>query len=139
MYPQDLIAAVSEKLKEIDTIEAPKEMMFWKTSWIREYPPVDYENFWYIRAASLLRKLYRKPIGINRLKKVYGGRSPGFVHYNHSASGSGAIIRRILQQLEKAGFVKKTEKSGRELTNAGRSILDKTAAEISRTESKITA
>lgn len=137
MYPLDLINAVAEKLKGLKELKAPKEAMFWKTAWSREFPPDDYENFWYIRAASLLRKLYRKPIGINRLKKVYGGRSPGYVHLKHSSKGSGAIIRRILQQLEKAGFVRTTDKNGRELTNAGRSILDKTSAEILKSESKM--
>ena len=82
----------------------------------------------------MLRKLYRKPIGVNRLKKVYGGRSPGYVHLKHSSKGSGTIIRRVLQQLEKAGYVRTTEKNGRELTNSGRSILDKTAAEIQKSE-----
>lgn len=110
--------------------------MFWKTGWYKEYPPVDYQNFWYIRAASILRKLYRKPIGVNHLKKEYGGRSPGYVHLKHSANGSGAIIRRILQQLEKAGLVQKTDKKGRIITNKGRSLLDATAAEILKTESQ---
>jgi small subunit ribosomal protein S19e len=54
----------------------------------------------------------------------------------HSSKGSGAIIRRVLQQLEKAGYVRTSDKNGRELTNAGRSILDKTAAEIQKSESK---
>lgn len=113
-------------------IKAPKEAIFWKTGWFKEYPPVDSENFWYIRAASLLRKLYRKPIGVNRLRKAYGGRDPGFVHLKHSAKGSGAIIRRVLQQLEEAGYLQKSEKSGRKITNKGRSLLDATAAEILR-------
>ncbi|MHA1673776.1 MAG: 40S ribosomal protein S19 [Promethearchaeota archaeon] len=134
VYPQDLIGSVAEKLKAEGSIKAPKEAIFWKTGWFKEYPPVDYKNFWYIRAASLLRKLYRKPIGVNRLKKVYGGRDPGYVHLKHSANGSGAIIRRILQQLEKAGYVLKVEKVGRKITNKGRSLLDATAAEILRAE-----
>jgi len=81
-----------------------------------------------------MRKLYREPIGVNHLRKEYGGRAPGYVHLKHSAKGSGAIIRRLLQQLGKIGYVQKTEKNGRELTNAGRSFLDKTAAEILREE-----
>ena len=82
----------------------------------------------------MLRKLYRRPIGVNRFKKIYGGRSPGKVHLKHSATGSGKIIRVILQQLEKAGFVYKTKGKGRELTNEGRSLLDKTAANIFQAE-----
>ena len=58
------------------------------------------------------------------------------LHLKHSSKGSGAIIRRVLQQLEKAGYVRTTEKNGRELTNSGRSLLDKTAAEIQKSESE---
>ncbi len=129
----ELITAVAAKLKEIKQIDAPKGAMFWKTGWFKEFPPVDAENFWFIRGASLLRKLYRKPIGVNRLRKEYGGRTSNVVHLTHSAKGSGAIIRRLLQQLEKAKLVQKSE-NGRELTNLGRSLLDKTAAEIQRSE-----
>ena len=105
--------------------------MFWKTGWFKEFPPEN-PDFWYIRAASMLRKLYRRPIGVNRFKKIYGGRSPGFVHLKHSATGSGKIIRVILQQLEKAGYVSKSSSDGRQITNTGRSLLDKTAAGITR-------
>jgi len=139
VYPADLIDAVAEKLKADNSLQVPDEAKFWKTSWMREFPPEDYRNFWYIRGASLLRKLYRGSIGINRLKKVYGGRTPGYVHLKHSSTGSGAIIRRILQQLETAGLVQKTDKKGRILTNAGRSLLDKTAASLQRVESTKTA
>ncbi len=129
----DLIPAVAAKLKEIKQIEAPSGAKFWKTGWFKEFPPEDAENFWFIRGASLLRKLYRNPIGVNRLRKQYGGRTSNIVHLAHSAKGSGAIIRRVLQQLEKAGLVQKAAK-GRELTNKGRSLLDKTAAELQRSE-----
>jgi small subunit ribosomal protein S19e len=130
----ELIPAVAAKLKEIKEIAAPTGAKFWKTGWFKEFPPEDAENFWFIRGASLMRKLYRNPIGVNHLRKQYGGRVTNVVHLAHSAQGSGAIIRRLLQQLEKAKLVQKTEK-GRELTNLGRSLLDKTAAELLRSES----
>ncbi len=77
-----------------------------------------------------MRKLYRNPIGVNRFKKIYGGRSPGFVHLKHSATASGKIIRVILQQLEKAGYVRTLKGKGRELTNEGKSLLDKVASKL---------
>ena len=139
VLPQDLINVVATQLKTDNSLQVPPEAKFWKTSWMREFPPEDYKNFWYIRGASLLRKLYRRPIGISRLKKIYGGRTPGYVHLKHTGKGSGAIIRRILQQLEKSGLVQKTDKNGRILTNAGRSLLDKAAATLQRAEVKPTA
>ncbi len=131
VFAEDLIEAVAQNLMEEDDLEPPKEAMFWKTGHYKEYPPNEFPKFWYVRAASMLRKLYRKPIGVNRFRKIYGGKKQGtHVHLNHSALASGAIIRRILQQLEKCGMVETSKKDGRTLTNKGRSFLDKTAAEL---------
>ena len=122
VFPGHLIAAVAAKLEDKASYlgwSRRAESVFWKTASIREFAPVDTENFWYIRAASMLRKLYHGGTGVNRLKKQYGGRTGSVMHAEHSKPGSGAIIRRIFQQLEKADLVKRTEKRGRELTNAG--------------------
>jgi len=89
------------------------------------------DNFWFIRCASLLRKIYvRKTIGVNKLRKEYGGRNRNHVHKKHSVPASGAIIRRCLHQLEGINLVKKIESKGRSLTPQGISLLDKTAMEI---------
>ncbi|MCP4760877.1 MAG: 40S ribosomal protein S19 [archaeon] len=129
-----LISAVAEKLKKIPGIKAPEESIFWKTACFKETAPNDEENFWFIRSASLLRKLYmRKVIGINKLRKEYGGRSKNHVHKKHSTPASGAIIRRCLQQLETSGLVKTIEGKGRSLTPSGFSLLDKTAMELYKT------
>jgi small subunit ribosomal protein S19e len=60
---------------------------------------------------------------------VYGGRKRRGVKKPKFRKGSGALIRNILQQLEKAGYVK-TEKQGRVVTPQGMAFLDKNAAEI---------
>lgn len=140
VFPEDLIANVADKLKDKKAypgVEPPKEVIFWKTAAVREFPPNEPIDFWYIRAASILRKLYRGTIGVNRLKKQYGGRTGNAMHTEHSKPGSGAIVRRIFQQLEKAQLVKKTDKNGRELTNAGRSLLDKAASDILKKERSV--
>ena len=140
VLPDELIDTVAGKLKDkknnpgVEPIVPPKDAIHWKTASFKEFPPMDEENFWYMRAASILRKLYSKTLGVNRLKRAYGGRSKNHVHLKHYLPGSGAIVRRILQQLEDAKLVKKTEKNGRALTNAGRSLLDKSAAEILKKE-----
>ena len=130
VYPNDLIVAVAEKLKKIPGVTPPDASQFWKTASFKEKAPIDQENFWYIRCASLLRKLFvNQVIGINKLRKEYGGRDKNHVHKKHKKPGSGAIIRRCLQQLQGVNLVKTTEK-GRSLTPAGVSLLDKTALEI---------
>ena len=72
------------------------------------------------------------PIGVNKLRKFYGGRNRRGPGLNHSAKGSGKIIRVALQQLEKANLLEKFEKSGRVLSSEGVSLLERTAYNLLR-------
>lgn len=131
--PGILIRTVAEKLKEYPEINPPQGSEFWKTAFFKELAPLDSENFWYIRCASLLRKLNKiGPIGVNRLRKFYGGRNRRGPGLNHSAKGSGKIVRAALQQLEDAKLITKTEKNGRKLSSEGKSLLERTAYSILR-------
>lgn len=115
--------------RNIPEVNPPEWAFYVKTSVAKERPPDD-PDWWYMRAASLLRKLYLYgPIGVERLRSFYGGRKDQGVRPEHHADGGGSNIRKILQQLEAAGLVEKTKK-GRVLTREGRSLLDKLAAEV---------
>jgi len=134
--PLKLIKKVASYLKENKVIEPPPWAMFVKTGVHKERPPQDLD-WWYIRAAAMMRKLYIKgPIGVSRLRKLYGGRHRRGHRPPKFARGSGAIIRKILQQLEAAGLVEKADKKGRALTAKGRDLLDEAAAAILRSERK---
>ncbi|MEM3555693.1 MAG: 30S ribosomal protein S19e [Candidatus Micrarchaeia archaeon] len=126
-----LISKVAEKLKEVEGVKPPEWMEFAKSGAHRERPP-EQENFWYIRCASILRKLYIKsPVGVNRLRREYGGRKHRGVKPEKFRKGSGSIVREALHQLEKVGFVEHSKK-GRALTGKGRAFLDATALEVSK-------
>lgn len=131
--PADLlIRRVAEKLKrEYEQVKPPVWAYFAKTGVHKERPPQD-PDWWYVRAASILRKLYKsgEPIGIERFRTIYGGRVNRGVAPERFAKASGSVIRKILQQLEAAGLVRKVPGRGRELTPQGRSLLDRTAKEI---------
>ena len=125
---QELIKKAANALKE--KIKAPEWSMFVKTGVAKERPPVD-RDWWYMRAASILRKIYLfGPIGTNKLRVKYSSRkNRGYVP-EKTFSGSGKIIRVILQQLEKEELLKKAEKGvhkGRIITPKGKSFLDKLA------------
>ncbi|MFX1274541.1 MAG: 40S ribosomal protein S19 [Promethearchaeota archaeon] len=134
--PKLLLDAIAKKLKEdYPEVTAPPKSRFWKTAFFKELAPVDSENFWYIRCASLMRKVKKHgPIGINRLRKLYGGRNRRGPGLSHSARGSGKIIRVALQQLENSNLILKTEKNGRILSPEGTSLLERTAHSILRTK-----
>ncbi|MEB3825675.1 MAG: 30S ribosomal protein S19e [Desulfurococcales archaeon] len=129
----ELIKRVAVKLKRYNEIKPPTWAYFVKTGVHKENPPTD-PDWWYIRAASILRKLYksRKPVGIERLRTVYGGRANLGSRPEHTRKASGSIIRKILQQLEAAGLVKTVPRKGRILSPAGMSLLDNTAYEVLR-------
>lgn len=130
--PAKLIQSIAEKLKEYPEIVPPEGSRFWKTAFFKELAPVE-EDFWYIRCASLLRKIDKfNEIGVNRLRKKYGGRNRKGSGLNHSAKASGKIIRVALQQLEKANLIEITEKNGRKVAKEGHSLLERTAYSILR-------
>src|SRR3989338_6581735 len=132
--PSELIEKASEELKKIESIKPPVWAAFVKTGVHKERHPVK-NDWWYMRAASILRKIYRLgPIGVSKLRVGYGGKKNRGYKTEHFYKGSGNILRKIMQQLEKEGFVKKEEKNvhkGRVLTAEGKKFLDAVALQIS--------
>ena len=129
--PSDLIEHVSKELESVEAISAPAWAAFCKTGAHAERPPLR-PDWWNMRAASVLRKVFLKgPIGVAKLKHLYGGKKNRGHKPEQFREGSGNIARKILQQLEKAGYLKQEAKGvhkGRVLTPAGKKVLQ-TAAE----------
>ncbi|KYH39068.1 MAG: 30S ribosomal protein S19 [Candidatus Bathyarchaeota archaeon B23] len=128
-----LIERLSRYLKEnIREVRPPEWAAYVKTGSHVERAPHN-PDWWYIRVASMLRKLYIKgPIGVSRLRKEYGGRKRRGVKPAHFRRAGGSIVRHILQQLEEAGLAERDGNRGRVLTPRGRSLLDAMAARIKR-------
>ena len=128
---EDLIEALAEELD--GRIEEPDWVEFTKTGVDRELPPQQ-DDFWFVRSASLLRKIsIRGPVGVERLATEYGGSKTGSTRYrvsgNHHTGGSRKIIRTALQQLEDEGLVETAKGEGRRVTDEGQSLLDSIAGE----------
>lgn len=130
---QELVAKTAEDLKKVPEIKPPSWAMFVKTGMHKERPPVN-SDWWYFRTASVLRAVYRLgPVGVSKLRAKYGGKKNRGVKKEHFYKGSGNILRKALQQLEKAGFVKFAQKGvhkGRIVTPKGKSFLDRIANQI---------
>lgn len=129
---EPLIKKLAEKLKNEFNIQPPEWAMWVKTGVHKERPPEN-PDWWYIRVASVLRRVYmRGPIGVSRLRKFYGGkRDRGSKPYRR-VKGSGSIARKALQQLEEIGLVEKKEGKGRVITPKGQSLLDNIAHEVAK-------
>jgi len=131
----ELIKKIAEKLKSESAIKEPSWLAYAKMGPHAERKP-QAKDFWYIRCASLLRKLYlEKNVGVGRLRTHYGRSKSYGTSPEHHVDAGGSSIRKALQQLETAGYVKK-EKIGRTLTPKGRSIIDKTAMEFYKGEKR---
>lgn len=123
---EKFISAVKEELKKIKEIQPPNWAKFVKSGVSKERPP-EQEDFWYIRTASILRRTYIEgSVGVERLRTFYGSRKRFGHAPAHFRKSSGNIVRKILQQLEKVGFVEKNKK-GRKISVKGKKFLEKIA------------
>lgn len=124
-----LISEVAKELNENKKIEPPAWATFVKTGVHKERRP-DNPDWWYVRCASILRRVYIDgPVGINSLKTYYGGKKDRGTNPEKFKPGSGAVIRGALHQLEDAGFVRKVGE-GRLVTPEGKSFMDKTSHKL---------
>ncbi len=130
--PQEYNLKLAEALKKIPEFKAPEWIQFVKSTSGKERPIED-EDFWYKRAASVLRQIYRKGVvGVNRLRTKYGSKKNRGVRPEKFVKAGGKIIRTILQQADHAGFTEsvkerksiKDKRLGRRLTEKGKKFLE---------------
>lgn len=123
---------LAEALKNYKELEAPEWTMFVKTSSGKERP-IEEEDFWYKRTASILRQIYKRGVmGVNKLKTRYGTKKQRGFKPEEFRKGSGKLIRTILQQTDKAGLTEmakdvknvRSKKPGRQLTKQGKDLLE---------------
>ena len=136
--PADLfIDKLTEQLKKDSNIQPPSWAQFVKTGSHAERVPQN-RDWWYVRCASLLRKVYiHGPVGLSDLKSAYGGRKKLGYSLAHHRDAAGSVIRKALQQLEGAGYVTKINGRGRVLTKEGMKRLDSLGKQIHKELIKI--
>lgn len=132
MNPQEYNLKLAEALKKIPEFKEPEWAKFVKSSPSKERPIED-ADFWYKRAASILRQIYKKGIvGVNRLRTKYGSKKNRGMKPERFVRAGGKIIRTILQQSDRAGFTEKIKeikgtkekRPGRKLTEKGKKFLE---------------
>ena len=113
---KEFIDEIAKKLETDSNIQTPEANIYSRTGVSKENPPTQ-DNWWYLRCASIMRKIYaNNAIGVEHLKAEYGGKRNRGSKPHKARSGSGTIVRRALQQLEKAGYDTKIKGKGRTLT-----------------------
>lgn len=131
---QKLVDNLTVELKNIEEVQPLPWAEFVKTGRSRERVPLQ-TDWWYARAASILKNVYKLgPIGVEKLRTKYGSKKNRGVQPEKFFKSSGNVIRKILQQLEKAGLVKKAEKGvhkGKVVTPKGVALINKAAQSLS--------
>ncbi len=129
---QEYNLKLAQALKQIPEFKQPEWAEFVKSGPSKERPIED-EDFWHKRSASILRQIYIKGIvGVNRLRTKYGSKKDRGMRPEEFRKASGKIIRTILQQADKAEFTEiaktikgvRSKKPGRQLTKKGRDFLE---------------
>jgi len=129
---QEYNLKLAEALKKVEEFKEPEWAKFVKSGPAKERP-IDDEDFWHKRAASVLRNVYKTgSVGVQRLRTKYGSKKNRGFKPEAFKKGSGKIIRLILQQADKAGFTEiqkpvrgvKSKKPGRILTDKGKKFLE---------------
>ena len=133
--PGELVKSLSKRLKQ--DIKMPSWAVFVKTGRHKERPPMQ-EDWWYSRAASVLKKIERLgPVGVSKLSRKYGGKKNRGAEPEKFFRGSGKIIRVILQQMEQAQLIKQAPRGvhkGRVVTQKGLSYLEEAAKEVAKVD-----
>jgi len=129
---QEYNLKLAEALKKVPEFKSPEWIEFVKSGSAKERP-IGEVDFWYKRAASILRQIYKKKIvGVNRLRTKYGSKQSRGTKPEIFKKSGGKIIRTILQQSDEAGFTEiaktikgvKGRKPGRQLTQKGKEFME---------------
>jgi small subunit ribosomal protein S19e len=131
--PSLLIKRLAQHLKNnVDSVKPPEWASYTKTGSHTQRVPSD-PDWWYVRCASLLRKVYvNGPIGLEHLRSEYGGRKDRGFKPEHTRKGGGAIVRNALKQLEAAELVSILKGRGRVVAPEGRKLLDLLSTELKK-------
>ncbi len=134
MDTKSFIDKCAEEFSKMKEMQMPENFTCSKTGSHKKYSPSN-PNWWYIRAASLLRRVYLSgPVGVSRLRSYYGGRKERGHKPEKTVRSGGGSIREILQQLETVGFVEKNKgkKPGRIISQKGDNFVKKIVSEANK-------
>ena len=125
---EPLIHEVADDLQE--EFDAPEWTKYVKSGSNRDNPP-EQEDWYHIRSAAILRKIYTDgPLGVSKLRTIYGSREDNGHGPEHHGKASGKVIRTALQNLEEADLVETEEGEGRKITDQGKSFLDEKSEKV---------
>ncbi|KAK4253171.1 hypothetical protein QN277_010771 [Acacia crassicarpa] len=128
--PHEFVKAYAAHLKRSGKMEPPEWIDIVKTARFKELAPYD-PDWYYIRAASMARKIYlRGGLGVGAFQRIYGGSKRNGSRPPHFCKSSGAIARHILHELQNMNIIEADPNGGRRITPSGRRDLDQVTGRI---------
>ncbi|KAL0377581.1 UNVERIFIED_CONTAM: 40S ribosomal protein S19-1 [Sesamum radiatum] len=128
--PHEFVKSYAAHLKRSGKMELPEWTDIVKTGVLKELAPYD-PDWYYIRAASMARKIYlRGGLGVGAFRRIYGGSKRNGSRPPHFGKSSGSVARHILQQLQNMNIIELDPRGGRRITSSGQRDLDQVAGRI---------
>lgn len=126
---EEFIKAFAQFLKNGEKVSPPSYTAYTKTACFKERTPLD-DDWFFVRAAAVARKIYLKPRGVGQLTRCFGGKERRGTRTNKFSRSSRGIIRECLKQLQAAGYVEPHRNGGRKITQLGQMELDTVAVSV---------
>jgi small subunit ribosomal protein S19e len=109
---EEFIRGYADYLKKNNQLQMPAWVELVKTSKGKELAPFD-PDWLYIRVAAVARKIFLRPrLGVQLLRRLYGGAERRGTIRPTFCKASGKILRWSLKQLENLKVIKKIKKEG---------------------------
>merc|ERR1712046_405347 len=101
-----------------------------KTGSFKERSP-DSEKWIFFRGAAILRRIaVEGGMGVGKLSKVFGGKNNRKLSKPHKVKSSRGHLRKLVQQLGKAGLLSEEKGELRKITQKGKELLDSIAKSV---------
>jgi len=132
---QEFVVALGVYLKKTGKVDLPTNSDIIRLSPGHELNPYDPDWFYY-RCAGILRHMYNRKSGVKGLRRLYGTKQRRGSRPSHQVLASSTHLRKACQAMEKLNLLGKSEDGGRVLTNPGRQLLHRIAAQVHKAGKK---
>lgn len=127
--PIEFITAFADFLKS-KNVEVPEWASYVKTGAFKELAPQE-DDWYFTRMAAVARQVFvRGATGVGMFKRIYGGTLRRGSRPTHNTTGSGAVARSCLNNLEKLGYLERDANNMRIVSSEGKRNMNRIAVTI---------
>ncbi|XP_037955813.1 40S ribosomal protein S19-like [Teleopsis dalmanni] len=137
-FEYDFIVLLTINLKKSKKLKMPADAILFKAGKCKKLIPINADWF-YLRCASILRRMYKRgPIGIGKLREMYGGRRRRAFRPRYFSIVADGLLIVVLKALSQAKMIKFVP-GGRTLTYRAQRKIYRLAQIIAHVDREILA